>query len=654
MKQTYKGYLGLDWYNKDKSVLNLGENDMKRETDIPAPRLHWVNEDNALFYEIEESEGKGKRPYWVDRNDIRVKEPRALNHQKTFVAEEVSNSKKNKKGQGNLIEDPSNIKKEFVVTTIVGEAYMRHLQSDNQNPDPTGMLIKGDNLLALNTLVKLFENKPEEEKVKCIYIDPPFKTGEAFINKYYDDNLKHSEWLSLIYDRLSLLYKLLNNEGSLFIHIDDNEIGYILPLLDLIFGFDNRVSIITFKQGAATGHKSINKGAITVTNYIINYAKNKNLWNPNRIYTERDRDPRYGQFITNIEDDYKKWNIISLNQAFADSLKLDQKVVKKVLDNEYEERINEFVINNASKVIRTARPDYEGISGEGRKTVDLSKNNPNEIYKLNRENFSDMYFIKGDRILFYKDKLKIIDGQSVSGEPLTNLWDDLLSNNLHNEGNVDFPKGKKPEALIKRIIELSTNPGDLVLDCFGGSGTTFAVAHKMGRRWIGVEVGDHADTHIIPRMQKVLSGEDQGGISKAVEWKGGGSFSYYHLGESVISIQGKTYDFNWNLSVEEIAKSILYYFEYRELETNNHASLREIKNFFFGINDAGDFAIVHIRNSEKERNMNLTELELNKAIEICKKQNKKAGITLFTNCGVQVTKEVNIVKVPTEIVVEME
>ena len=153
---------------------------------------------------------------------------------------------------------------------------------------------------------------------------------------------------------------------------------------------------------------------------------------------------------------------------------------------------------------------------------------------LAREGYSDMYFIGGERILFYSDKLKIIDGQYIAGEPLTSIWDDVLSNNLHNEGGVEFPKGKKPEALLKRCLDLATNPGDLVLDSFAGSGTTGAVAHKMGRRWIMVELGEHCHTHIIPRLQKVIDGEDQGGISKAVNWQGGGGFRYYRLAPSLL------------------------------------------------------------------------------------------------------------------------
>ena len=142
--------------------------------------------------------------------------------------------------------------------------------------------------------------------------------------------------------------------------------------------------------------------------------------------------------------------------------------------------------------------------------------------------------IGGQRILFYSEKLKLVDGQYVAGEPLTTIWDDILSNNLHNEGGVEFPKGKKPEALIKRCLDLVTNRGDLVLDSFAGSGTTGAVAQKMGRRWIMVELGEHCHSHIIPRLRKVIDGEDQGGVTEAVGWKGGGGFRYFRLAPSLL------------------------------------------------------------------------------------------------------------------------
>ncbi|CAG9932356.1 site-specific DNA-methyltransferase [Candidatus Nitrotoga arctica] len=404
--------------------------------------------------------------------------------------------------------------------------HAKHRVADNDIFD--NQLIFGDNLLALKALEAEFSGK-----VKCVYIDPPFNTQQAF--EHYDDGIEHSLWLGLVRDRLEIIRRLMADEGTLFVHIDDNELGYLIVLLDEIFGRTNRVSVVTFKQGSATGHKSINPGVVSTTNYILIYAKNKSVWAPNRVFTARaERDKRYGQYIENYEDSFEGWRFTTLASAFAASLSLPERGLKKSLGDEYEEKIASFVLRNAGRVIQLARPDYSAVSSAAREMIDASRAAPDVVMKLGRDGYSDMYFIGGQRILFYSDKLKLIDGEYVAGEPLTSLWDDILSNNLHNEGGVEFPKGKKPEALIKRCFDLVTKPGDIVLDSFSGSGTTGAVAHKMGRRWIMIELGEHCHTHIIPRLQKVIDGEDQGGTSKAVNWQGGGGFRYYRLAPSLL------------------------------------------------------------------------------------------------------------------------
>lgn len=388
------------------------------------------------------------------------------------------------------------------------------------------MLIHGDNLLALKALEQDYTST-----VKCIYIDPPFNTGQALEN--YDDGLEHSIWLSLLHARLQVLKKLLSSDGTIFVHIDDNELGYLIVLMDELFGRNNRLYIVTFKQGSATGHKSINPGCVSTTNFIVIYAKDKTKWAPNRVYTGRERDTRYNQYITNIDEGYEKWQTIPLMEAFAIHQNISVKDARKIVKDS-PELIDEYVFCNPKKVVRLARPDYKAVSAEARKLIDKSRESPSDVFRLKREGYSDMIFKNGERFLFYADKMKEVDGQIVSGEPLTTLWDDILSNNLHKEGDVKFPKGKKPEFLIKRIFELTTNPGDIVLDSFLGSGTTVAVAHKMELRWIGVELGEHCDTHCRPRMIKVCDGIDQSGISKAMNWKGGGGFKYYYLAPSLL------------------------------------------------------------------------------------------------------------------------
>ncbi len=388
-------------------------------------------------------------------------------------------------------------------------------------------LICGDNLLALKALEQEFAGQ-----IKCIYIDPPFNTQQAM--EHYDDGVEHSVWLTLMRDRLELLRNLLKRDGTLFVHIDDNELGYLIVLLDEIFGRNNRLYAITFKQGAPTGHKAINPGCVTTSNFVLMYAREKSEWKPNRVYVGRaQRDKRYSQFISNLDADFRCWKFTTLMKAFAQRNGITDKQARARAKSAPSE-LDDFVAQNSKNVVRLARPDYDSVSSAARELIDKSKNAQDEVFRLQRDGYSDMYFVRGERVLFYSDKLKMIDGEFVAGEPLTTIWDDILSNNLHNEGGVSFPKGKKPEGLIKRVLDLVTSDGDWVLDSFAGSGTTGAVAHKMRRRWLMVEMGEHCDTHILPRMKSVIDGSDPSGITQAVSWKGGGGFRYYHLASSLL------------------------------------------------------------------------------------------------------------------------
>ncbi len=395
------------------------------------------------------------------------------------------------------------------------------------DPHSENMLIHGDNLIALQALQQDFAGK-----IKCIYIDPPFNTGQAFEN--YDDNLEMSIWLSLMRKRIQLLHELLSDDGTMFVHIDDGYLPYITILLDEVFGRHNRLYLITFKQGAATGHKAINPGCVTTTNYIIMVAKDKALWKPNRVYTKKTaRDTRYTKFITNIQDPFSEWNIVTLTEAYASAKGLSLTDARKEI-KENPKLMDDFVMSNAASVIRTARPDMKSVGKDIQEKIKESLEDQTSIHYLHRENNPDMYFIKGERILFYKDKLREIDGELVTAEPLTTLWDDILSNNLHNEGGVSFPKGKKPEHLIKRVLEIASNEQEWFLDSFLGSGTSIAVAHKMNRKYIGIEMGEQAYTHCKKRLDALVSGEDSSGITKAVNWQGGGGYHFYELAPSLL------------------------------------------------------------------------------------------------------------------------
>lgn len=418
------------------------------------------------------------------------------------------------------------------------------------DPSSENMLIHGDNLIALQALQQDFAGR-----IKCIYIDPPFNTGEAFEN--YDDGIEHSIWLNLMRHRAMLLHSLLSEDGTIFVHIDDNEMPYLIALLDEVFGRNNRISIITFKQASATGHKAINPGIVNVTNFIVIYAKNKTCWKPNHLFTKRgERDKRYGNFIINRDEPCEKWRFTTLTEAYAQHLGLSAKETRKSI-KEDPKALDDFVVSHCDSVIQFVNPDYKNVGAETRRYIDLSRDCPTKIFVQKRDGLSDFIVIGGKRIIFYSNKLKKIDGDYVSGEPLTSLWDDILSNNIHNEGGVAFPKGKKPEALIKRCIELSTSPGDFVLDSFLGSGTTIAVAQKMGRRWIGIEMGIQAYTHCKVRLDSVVDGE-QGGISKVVDWHGGGGYHFYELAPSLLVKNDKlpVYQVNPEYTFEMMCEAI--------------------------------------------------------------------------------------------------
>ena len=222
-------------------------------------------------------------------------------------------------------------------------------------PDAGNMLIQSDNLKALKALLPFYAGQ-----VKCIYIDPPFNTDQAL--EHYDDNIEHSIWLGIMYGRLELLRELLAETGTIAIHLDDEELAYCIVVLDEIFGRKNRVNVCTFRQGAAVGHKAINPGVVTVTNYVVIYARDKNKgWNPKRVFTKRQRDPRYASFIENYEDDYSNWRLIPLSQAFAQTSCETLREKKKRLGDQYESSLDEFVLKNAGRVFQPVPSAYEGV-----------------------------------------------------------------------------------------------------------------------------------------------------------------------------------------------------------------------------------------------------------------------------------------------------
>ncbi|AOW22830.1 DNA methyltransferase [Sphingomonas melonis TY] len=389
------------------------------------------------------------------------------------------------------------------------------------------MLIKGDNLLALKALEQDYAGR-----VQCIYIDPPFNTGEAF--EHYEDGLEHSLWLGLMRSRLEILNKLLTASGTIFIHIDDNELGYLIVLADEIFGRKNRISVVSFKQSSVSGPKSRNPGVVSIGSYVLIYAADKSQWKNRNTFRPINRDPRYGQFILNYDLGYEQWKFVPLSQGIESVTGIPYKQWEEKAGKQLEKALDDFVLRECKRVVQLVSVADKDVNENARAKLAESRLSPG-VFRSERVGADDYYFSGGKQVAFYKSKVRDIDGRLTTSERISNIWDDLLSNNVHKEGGVRLPNGKKPEGLIKRCLELSTDPGDLVLDSFLGSGTTASVAHKMHRLWIGIELGDQADSLCLPRLKRVVDGSDQDGISKAVKWTGGGGFRYYTLAPSLLA-----------------------------------------------------------------------------------------------------------------------
>ncbi len=355
-------------------------------------------------------------------------------------------------------------------------------------------LIFGDNLLALKALEQEYAGK-----VKCVFIDPPYNTGSAF--EHYDDGVEHSIWLSLMRERLELLKRLLANDGSIWITIDDNECHYLKVLCDEVFGRVNfAANVVWQKRTSPDMRASLGAGH----DHVLVFAKELSVFKTslNKIpKTEKQRkafkNPDYDRRGPWVSSDYTA-------QGFRP--------------------------NQMYKIKTPGGAEYFPPDGVCWKNVESV--------------FNDL--VADNRIWFGKDgnampRRKTFLAESEGNNSWTWWPNDEVGHNQEAKKEINSLFGAtnafdtpKPERLIHRILHLATKPGDLVLDSFLGSGTTAAVAHKMGRRWIGIELGEHCHTHCIPRLKKVIDGDDPGGITKAVDWKGGGGFRYYRLAPSLL------------------------------------------------------------------------------------------------------------------------
>ena len=366
------------------------------------------------------------------------------------------------------------------------------------DPDSGNLLIQGDNLEALKALLPFYAGR-----MKCIHIDPPYNTRSAF--EHYDDNLEHTRWLAMMWPRLELLHDLLAEDGSIWVSIDDNEGHYLKVVMDEIFGRRNFIDTVIWRKNYSP--KSSARHFSSDHDYILIFSKNADAFQPNLM----PRTERQNKAYKNPDDDPRgSWKTSDLSAR------------------------NPYSLGTYS----ITSPNGRFIEGP-----------PHGSYwRVAEEKFWDMD--RDNRIWWGKNKkaipqIKRFLSEVKDGRVPQTLWpyeevghtQDAKKEIVNLFGD-DIFGTPKPERLVERILHIATDPGDLVLDSFLGSGTTAAVAHKMGRRWIGIEMGGHAVTHCAPRLKKVIEGE-QGGISKAVGWRGGGGFRFYRLGPPAFDADGR-------------------------------------------------------------------------------------------------------------------
>jgi adenine-specific DNA-methyltransferase len=470
------------------------------------------------------------------------------------------------------------------------------------DPDSGNLIVQGDNLEAFKALLPFYAGQ-----VKCIYIDPPYNTGSAF--EHYDDNMEHTIWLSMMYPRLKLLKQFLREDGAIFVQIDAEEMTYLKIIMDEIFGRNNFINIISCKAKiAGVSGSNLGKSLQDNIEFILFYAKDVQNMN---IKVVPQQQVELMTYIENMEAQGKSWKYTSVLKSIdngkfikefeagnGDKIKLYvhkkyeivsvSAIAKDIFKGDMSKAYYEFIdkifrTTNAQTSIRTKvienTQDLEG-SLFSIEYIPIKGKNAGKLTK---------FYYKDDNLVTFLKEVVVRKGKQIlKSDNMGNLWTDLQYNNITKEGNVQFPNGKKPELLIQRILDMLTNPGDYVLDSFLGSGTTAAVAHKMGRKYIGVEMGEQAKTHCAVRLRKVIDGE-QGGISEAVGWKGGGGFRFFTLGEAIFDNERRIKE---NISFENLAAHI--WFTETKTPINRHECRKHKKNAtFLGIHDGTAYALLY-------------------------------------------------------------
>jgi adenine-specific DNA-methyltransferase len=434
------------------------------------------------------------------------------------------------------------------------EADDTHSAGDAETPN---MLIQGDNLEALKALLPYYAGR-----VKCIFIDPPYNTRSAF--EHYDDNLEHSQWLAMMFPRLVLLRELLAEDGSIWVTIDDNEAHYLKVIMDEVFGRSGFIADIAWKKrDGAPNDRKIG----STYDHVIVFAKSSPAKSNKTLAEDRfNLMPRTDK----ADSQYRE---------YEEPSGFDERGAFRKVDSTGNAKGGRFV----ESLIYPVTNPFTGEQVFPRK---------GRCWVYHKDEMLRM--VEDQRFFWGKDgkagtpMRKLFKSEAKAGMTAPTIWDDV-GLNQHAAREIELIFGEKasfetpkPEGLMRRILEIATNPDDLVLDSFLGSGTTAAVAHKMGRRYIGIEMGEHAVTHCVPRLRKVIEGE-QGGISESVGWKGGGGFRFYRLGPPVFDTEGRI---NPEIRFAHLAAHIWF--------SETHTALhKKVRNPLLGRRDTTAFYLLY-------------------------------------------------------------
>jgi len=406
--------------------------------------------------------------------------------------------------------------------SLKGETRFEKFTRNEEGVITDNLLIKGDNLLALHSIKEVFAGK-----IKLIYIDPPYNTGSNSFK--YKDSFSQSAWLNFMRNRLQVAWELLSDEGAIYAQIDHHQLGYLNVLLDDVFGKENKVQIIAVKTASPAGFKTVNPGPIDVTEYILFYTKNKAKFKFKKGYVPVGYNANYNLYLEK-DNDISKWKFTPIKKKVIATAGFTSEAQAKKKYGELwgsilKAMIEDFAYKNAADIV-SIRDPHKPV--DKLKTLLAASKKEKKVIAYPKKDGNIMYLYKGGALAFYSNKMQEVDGRMEVTELLTDFWNHISWAGIANEGGVKLKNGKKPEKLIKQIIELATEENDIVLDYYLGSGTTAAVAHKLKRQYIGLELLDYGDDDSVIRLKNVIAG-DATGISKTVKWKGGGKFVYLEL-----------------------------------------------------------------------------------------------------------------------------